>query len=500
MKTIVTEPCGNYTVTLTKEATIVGTTNAGTDLVLASSAKAGQVSFQAVSIETRVSDDAAVVLPLHDPAQIPDAFTAEQVAEMIDSAVGAHFRESTKVPPEGAREDLVYFGVSVVAQQDGLLRQIELEPMSSGVGDASPVWLDVWLRRSSSSEWVYGGHSTAAVLQRAAVASVWVFDGIQLGEGDVLHLEAHHAPQDDDHSARLGSRVVRVTGAAGEGAMNEKGNVKLEFQPDYSIVFLVADGVLVRGVPVPLRDDFDDHVANDVVHVTPEERAGWDANVAAHRAHAGDTVMHWSLNDRAAFGSHTGDAVRHVTAAERAAWNAKADASALSGKVNTATFNAHAGDAVKHVTAAEREAWNAAANGNLPGKVTVASLDGAISRFIVKSGADSELRAECVVDQITQSHASLAATDRLAMLTVDGPVAGLDIHSTANKGGNTARFRASALDGNGSILIDNMQLIVTFGDMSLTLDAGKIAALAALLARKDELLALLNPPTPTTES
>lgn len=66
------------------------------------------------------------------------------------------------------------------------------------------------------------------------------------------------------------------------------------------------------------------------------------------------------LGAPAAFVSHESDSVKHVTADERKKWNAKADASALTSKVNSATFTAHANDAVKHVTEEEREAWNAA--------------------------------------------------------------------------------------------------------------------------------------------
>lgn len=55
---------------------------------------------------------------------------------------------------------------------------------------------------------------------------------------------------------------------------------------------------------------------------------------------------------------HVENGTEHVTEEERATWNNKADASALSMKVDASTFNVHQNDAVAHVMAEEREKWN----------------------------------------------------------------------------------------------------------------------------------------------
>lgn len=55
---------------------------------------------------------------------------------------------------------------------------------------------------------------------------------------------------------------------------------------------------------------------------------------------------------------HVENGTAHVTEEERATWNNKADASALSSKVNTATFNIHASDSIKHLTSAEHTQWD----------------------------------------------------------------------------------------------------------------------------------------------
>lgn len=56
---------------------------------------------------------------------------------------------------------------------------------------------------------------------------------------------------------------------------------------------------------------------------------------------------------------HTENATMHLTDEERNTWNAKADASALAGKVDTGTFTAHETNPTVHVSQEEREKWNA---------------------------------------------------------------------------------------------------------------------------------------------
>ncbi|WP_418168703.1 hypothetical protein, partial [Akkermansia sp.] len=55
---------------------------------------------------------------------------------------------------------------------------------------------------------------------------------------------------------------------------------------------------------------------------------------------------------------HVENETAHVTEEERTAWNAKADAAALSTKVDASSFNAHKEDAAAHITVQERETWN----------------------------------------------------------------------------------------------------------------------------------------------
>ena len=58
------------------------------------------------------------------------------------------------------------------------------------------------------------------------------------------------------------------------------------------------------------------------------------------------------------FNEHVENTTVHLTEEERDVWNAKADASSLSSKVDTAVFTAHETNAVVHITEEERKKWN----------------------------------------------------------------------------------------------------------------------------------------------
>ena len=72
------------------------------------------------------------------------------------------------------------------------------------------------------------------------------------------------------------------------------------------------------------------------------------------------------------FANHAEDKTLHLREEEREAWNAKADASSLSGKVDTDTFRSHETNTTVHVSPEEKEKWNAR---NTKGAV-VATQDG----------------------------------------------------------------------------------------------------------------------------
>ncbi|XBD73395.1 hypothetical protein ABFY27_10890 [Akkermansia massiliensis] len=66
-----------------------------------------------------------------------------------------------------------------------------------------------------------------------------------------------------------------------------------------------------------------------------------------------------TLASRDEITEHSENKAVHLTEEERTTWNAKADASTLSGKVDTGTFTAHETNTAVHITNEEREKWNA---------------------------------------------------------------------------------------------------------------------------------------------
>lgn len=216
-------------------------------------------------------------------------------------------------PPDGERTDLSYFGLSVVARTAGELREVALKPMAGGVvADTSPVWLDVWMRHAGETAWIYGGHSTTAVLQAANVVSVWQFAALAVAAGDILHLEAHYTPQDDSTVARLGSRVVRAS-ATDEGIMRDSGTVTVrDMLADATLSIAAPNGVEACGVRLVTYGEMEAYVAEYVAAHAPavdladyrgpihlRDESGNDVLkvVADPEGEAGSTLAHLVVGD-----------------------------------------------------------------------------------------------------------------------------------------------------------------------------------------------------------
>ncbi|MCY7711319.1 phage baseplate upper protein [Bacillus safensis] len=92
---------------------------------------------------------------------------------------------------------------------------------------------------------------------------------------------------------------------------------------------------------VGAQEKVDAHAGNTDVHVTPEEKAEWDAKETTAGAQAKVTA-------------HANDAVKHVTNEERSTWNSKETTSGAQQKVDL-----HANNLDLHVTAEDKTKWNA---------------------------------------------------------------------------------------------------------------------------------------------
>ena len=159
----------------------------------------------------------------------------------------------------------------------------------------------------------------------------------------------------------------------------------------------VLQGLITSAAP---QANLDAHTANTDIHITSSERVNWNAKYvkadtgipetdlesalktkidtalpsATFNAHASNTTVHITADERTAWNAHKADTVVHITSDERSKWNAKFDlpatgiietmlSASLQTKINsyaTSTdFNQHITDSVVHITQGERDTWNA---------------------------------------------------------------------------------------------------------------------------------------------
>lgn len=275
------------------------------DGVLIVSCPAGsQTCFIAPCAEVEVSDDAALVT---------ESFKGASAGSAAGGGVRTLYEYITQTPAEGNLSNVNTYGFAIVTTQSGRLDSIALAPRSSGgVEDRWPMYLKIWV--ADGDRWNVLGTSLNAVAQVAGVPSVWRFAGVNLEAGRKIQIEARKNPDSTIHDSRLSASVVANT-LADTGCIDAQGRLSMtDWVPQYTLSLSRETGIGYRGVQLAEQADLD---------------------------------------------AHTGDTAVHITEEERTTWNNKVDASALSGKVNTATFNSHTGNSTVHVTAEERTAWNA---------------------------------------------------------------------------------------------------------------------------------------------
>lgn len=299
--TINTTAGKTYAVTPATDCTV--TTPAGT--LIATCPAGEQTLFVAPATEIEVSDDTALVT---------ESFKGASAGSAAGGGVRTLYEHVTQTPAEGNLSNVNTYGFAIVTTQSGRLDSIALAPRTSGgVADHWPMYLKIWV--ADGDRWNVLGTSLNAVAQTAETPSVWRFAGINLEAGRKIQIEARKNPESTIHDSRLSVSVVANT-LADTGCIDAQGRLSMtDWVPQYTLSLSRETGIGYRGI---------------------------------------------QLAEQAALDAHTHDAVRHITADERTTWNNKADASALSGKVNTATFNAHKSDAVAHVSAEDRQRWDTA--------------------------------------------------------------------------------------------------------------------------------------------
>lgn len=116
--------------------------------------------------------------------------------------------------------------------------------------------------------------------------------------------------------------------------------------------------------------NYDEHVADKVIHITAGERTTWNGKQDALNANQLAAVNSGVTAERlSGYDTHVDDTTKHITASERTAWNGKQDAlntnqlNAVNSGITAekvTEYNNHVADATKHVSDDDRKKWNAA--------------------------------------------------------------------------------------------------------------------------------------------
>ncbi len=178
-KTIKTWAESRYVVTMTEAGTVKGLYN-GQEIVLVTLDKPGQADFTAISEQTLVSDDAAIVIRTRSGAGGSGA-SADVVGTMIENALHS---ETTDIPTPKGTDDCSYVYADIPAKYvpAGKLQSIALRGTDpAGNGYASPAYLVVWQEQAPGTDnFQPVAVSTNAVIQQAGALNEWLFDSPQM--------------------------------------------------------------------------------------------------------------------------------------------------------------------------------------------------------------------------------------------------------------------------------------------------------------------------------
>lgn len=307
-------------------------------ILIATCAAGEQTLFVAPSAEVEVSDDAAMVTESFKGAPAGSSASrglsdrqAQAVGEMVDASLYDTVIEphTTAAGTDNANFKWCQFAPTRVLSGTVAAISMPCRTTASSLITTSPVYLSVF-QLNADGEYEYAGTSENAVVQAIGQTSRWTFRKLQL-TGRTMRL----CPVPDTATQWTDQLVLggRVTPVSGEDS---------KITPISGSGAYVAEAVL------------------EYAHQEPKY-----ATVPAVESHVSDTVV-------------------HITADERTTWNNKADASALSGKVNTATFNAHTGNATVHVTAEERQRWDSYYD-----EITITDENGPMGLMMIPSEATS---------------------------------------------------------------------------------------------------------------
>lgn len=213
---------------------------------------------------------------------------------------------------DAGNENLNAHGFGMVADASGTLRSVSVRSRNANLLHKNPLWLKIWLLENGS--FIHYGVSSNSVTQAASAYGTWKLPGIPLKQGEhilfTFHTEQYRDTSAWGNYATGGMRVQAMTPADHVGCVRSPVNppVMYNYLPDYRLALSAVSGIRAGGSPLAFAGTVSEHAGNQTIH---------------------------------------------ITSAEREAWNAKAEASALAAKLNSATFTAHKNDEEAHLSPEE---------------------------------------------------------------------------------------------------------------------------------------------------
>lgn len=413
-----------YVVTMTEAGTVKGVYNAQ-EIVLVSLEQPGQATFQAISNQTVLSDDAAIVNPTDASALFVGAssggVSSGQVEAVVQDAVYAGEEVEQWTPGGTDNATCNYFEIAAARSFAGSLNEITYRVgWDAGTGmTTEPLWLAIWEQSLDGDGYDLLGVSRNSLTQEVVGTLSWYFDALPLHGRRLRFVPTLSAAQPaPGTSVKLYCRVS----ASSDGSVLSYNGAQSNYMP------VMMMGGLKLTPRYAAQADVSAHVADTVVHVTAAERSAWNAKA-----------------DSATVSAHVADAVVHVTAAERSAWNAKA---------NAADLTDHVGDSVAHLTEDEHSSLAELIEGGsaitiddnpISGSANAVSSGGVYSSLHGSGGESTK-----VGDNASASQYGSVAIGSFARATGDQTIS-IGTHSHASSNCDLALGVTASASGSGSM-------------------------------------------------
>lgn len=279
-----------YVVTMTEAGTVKGVYNAQ-EIVLVSLEQPGQATFQAISNQTVLSDDAAIVNPTDASSVFVGAssggVSSGQVEAVVQDAVYAGEEVEQWTPGGTDNATCNYFEIAAARSFAGSLNEITYRVgWDAGTGmTTEPLWLAIWEQSLDGDGYDLLGVSRNSLTQEVVGTLSWYFDALPLHGRRLRFVPTLSAAQPaPGTSVKLYCRVS----ASSDGSVLSYNGAQSNYMP------VMMMGGLKLTPRYAAQADVSAHVADAVVHVTAAERSAWNAkaNAADLTDHVGDSVAH----------------------------------------------------------------------------------------------------------------------------------------------------------------------------------------------------------------